>query len=106
MSNNQTHTKDIVDSTVAGYGVSYSITTILSALLVILKETNESVQGLLVAITGHHWITHSLLAVIVFVVLGAVLARRDMNMTANALSASVVGATVLSGLIIAGFFLF
>jgi len=62
------------------------------------------VHGLLVAITGHHWITHGLLDVIVFVVLGAVLSRRDMNLSGNTLITSVVGSTILSGLIVVGFF--
>ncbi|MCF6321394.1 MAG: hypothetical protein L3J32_06450 [Rhizobiaceae bacterium] len=77
----------------------------MSALLVIIKETNESVQGLLIALTGHHWISHGLLNVVVFVGLGWMLGRRNMIMNGNTLTGLVVGATVLSGLIIAGFFL-
>ena len=42
---------------------------------------------------------------VVFVALGLVLRSRDMTMTGNALVATVIGATILSGLIIAGFFI-
>jgi len=104
MTTSQTSSADAVSAKVTGYGISYAITSILNALLVILKESNESVHGLLVAITGHHWITHGLLDVIVFVVLGAVLSRRDMNLSGNTLITSVVGSTILSGLIVVGFF--
>jgi hypothetical protein len=105
MAANQSTSADTVSAKVTGYGVSYAITSILSALLVVLKESNEGVHGLLVAITGHHWITHGLLDVIVFVVLGAVLSRRDMSLRGNTLITTVVGATILSGLIIAGYFI-
>ena len=106
MATSQASAVDTVSAKVAGYGISYAITSILSALLVMLKETNESVMGLLVSITGHHWVSQGLLVVVLFVVLGALLGRRDMGMSGNALISTVVGATVLSGVIIAGFFIF
>jgi len=90
----------------AAFGLSFAITSVLSALLVILKETNkETVFAWMAAATGHHWVTHGLLDVIVFVVLGLLLAKvgGGVRMTANALVATIVGATVLSGLIITSF---
>lgn len=104
MATAQTHNTDDISPAVVGYGISFAVTSILSALLVVLKESNESVQALLVAITGHHWITHGLLDVIVFVALGALLSRRNIVMKGNTLATTVVGATVVSGLIIVGFF--
>jgi hypothetical protein len=95
---------DTVNAKVAGYGISYAITSLLSALLVVLKESNDSVRELLVALTGHHWISHGLLDVIVFVALGAILSRRHLNLSGNALITSVVGSTILSALIVVGFF--
>jgi len=56
MATSQTSAADAVSAKITGYGISYAITSILSALLVVLKESNEGVHGLLVAITGHHWI--------------------------------------------------
>jgi hypothetical protein len=52
-------------------------------------------------------VTHSLLDVIVFVVLGIVLSRMGVGtrMSGNALIGTIVGATVLSGVIIAGYFI-
>ena len=105
MATSQTSAADAVSAKVTGYGISYAITSILSALLVVLKESNEGVHGLLVAITGHHWVTHGLLNVIVFVVLGAMLSRRDMSLKGNTLITTIVGATILSGLIISGYFI-
>jgi hypothetical protein len=105
MSNDQTNTVGNPGATVIGYGISYSVTSIFSALLVVLKESNESVQGLLVALSGHHWVTHGILNLILFVVLGLVLSRREINMSGDTLTKLVAGSTVVGGLIIALFFL-
>ena len=104
---NTENVADQVRTTAAGFGISYSVTSILSALLVVLKESNQSVHDLMVALTGHHWVTHGVLDVIVFVLLGLALSRRagGIRMSANALVANIVGATVISGLIIAGYFI-
>ncbi|VAW10042.1 hypothetical protein MNBD_ALPHA09-1500 [hydrothermal vent metagenome] len=104
MATNQIDTADDFSPTVTGYGISYAVTSILSALLVVLKESYEGVMALLVSITGHHWVSHGLLAVIVFVALGALLSRRNIAMKGNTLITTVVGATVVGGLIVVGFF--
>jgi len=95
---------ETVGATATGFGVSYAITSVLSALLVVLKESSEAVHDGLAAITGHHWVTHGLLDVVVFLVLGFVLSRIGMKMTGNALVSTIIGATVVSGLIITGYF--
>ncbi len=105
MTTNHTNMVETANAKVTGYGISYAITSILSALLVVLKESNESVLNLMISLTGHHWITHGLLDVILFVVLGAILSRQNITMNGNTLIMSVVGSTIVSGLIIAGFFL-
>jgi TRAP-type mannitol/chloroaromatic compound transport system permease large subunit len=92
------------------FGVSLAITSLVSALLVVVKEMSEdTVLALMKRITFHHWFTHSLLVLILFVVLGWVLARTNggqgVNMTVNRFIGVLVGAVVLSGIIIAGFYL-
>lgn len=98
---------DTVGANATGYGIAYAVTSVLSALLVVLKESNDAVLSALAAATGHHWVTHGILDVVVFVALGVVLSRMGggLRMSGNALIATVVGATVVSGLIIAGFFI-
>jgi len=92
------------------FGLSFAITSVVSALLVILKETNEeSVLEWMKAITGHHWVTHGLFDLILFVVLGWALSRpnkgQGVNLSAGALVSCIVGAIVVSGILIAGFYL-
>ena len=93
-------------STVTAFGMSYAITNIFSALLMVLKESSEAVHNFLTAITGHHWVTHGVFNLVVFVVLGIMLSRSGRaQMSAGSLINMIVGSTIVSGLIIAGFFL-
>lgn len=58
------------------------------------------------AATGHHGISHGILVLIVFVVLGWALAQLGFGtrLSGNVLSAILTSSVVLSSLIIAGFF--
>jgi hypothetical protein len=92
------------------FGLSFAITSVVSALLVIIKESSEEgVLAAMKAITGHHWITHGLFNLILFVILGWALARinkgQGMKMSANALVSCIVGAVIISGVLISGFYL-
>jgi uncharacterized membrane protein len=97
---------DSAGTMATGFGLSYAIASIFNALLMVLKEASPAVHDGLGAITGNHWVTHGLLNLIVFVVLGLVLSRSSYaHMSASSLINTIVGSTVVSGLIIAGFFL-
>lgn len=92
------------------FGLSFSITSLLSALLVILKETHEkTVLEWMKNLTSHHWITHGLINLILFVVLGFVLSNTNngngVNITSKNLVIAIAGAVVISGMIIAGFYI-
>jgi uncharacterized membrane protein SirB2 len=92
------------------FGLSFAITSVISALLVILKELNEeSILAWMKAATGHHWVTHGVVNLIVFIVLGWALSRpnrgQGVKISANVLAMSIVGAVVISGLLIMGFYL-
>ena len=95
----------------SSFGLSFAITSLFSALLVVLKETSQhTVLAWMKAVTPHHWITHTLLDLILFVVLGLALAKANkgqgVKISPNRLNNMIVGAFVISGIIIAGFYLF
>jgi predicted Co/Zn/Cd cation transporter (cation efflux family) len=102
-------TNDIGKYTIA-FGVSLAVTSLLSAVLVVLKESNKNLLGWMAKATGHHWVTHGLIAVVVFLALGYGLAqindKQGLRMDPNRIIALIVGAIIVSGLIIAGFYLF
>lgn len=92
------------------FGLSFAITSFLSALLVVVKETNEqTVLAWMKSVTVHHWVTHGIADLVLFVALGLLLAQAGggygVKISAKSLSAAIVSSVVISGLIIAGFFL-
>ncbi len=90
------------------FALSLAITSLLSALLVVIKETNkDSVFAWMAAATGHHWVSHGVLVVFLFLALGWFLGRIGLGaqLSGNALSAIITASVALSSLIIAGFFI-
>jgi len=92
------------------FGASLAITSILSALLVVVKELNEnSVLAWMKGLTSHHWITHGLLMVIAFFAIGWGLAKMNngegLKMTPGRLVCVIASGVVIGGLIISGFYL-
>jgi hypothetical protein len=91
------------------YGVSLAITVLLSALLVVFKELNEPLLNFMKKVTIHHWVTHGAFDLIVFVVLGWLLAKLNggagLKISTKSFVTMIVGAVLLGGLTIAGFYL-
>jgi hypothetical protein len=92
------------------FGVSLAITSILSALLVVVKELNEnSVLAWMKGLTSHHWITHGVFMVIAFFAIGWGLAKmhngQGLKMTPERLACMIASGVVIGGLIISGFYL-
>lgn len=95
---------------VRSFGWSLAVASVLSALLVILKEKSDAVMALMKGATTHHWITHGMVVLFLFVVLGLMLARIASTDTAEtsdftSIAVAIVVSTIISGLILAGFFL-
>jgi len=91
------------------FGLSLAITSFLSALLVLLKETHEDiVLAWMKTVTVHHWVTHGLINLAVFVVLGVALSRPNngngINISSKALAICIAGSVVISGILISGFY--
>ena len=91
------------------FGVSLAITVLLSALLVVFKELNDPLLNFMKKVTIHHWVTHGTFDLIIFVVLGWLLAQLNggtgLKIPTKNFITMIVGAVVLGGLIIAGFYL-
>jgi lipoprotein signal peptidase len=91
------------------FGLSFAITSFLSALLVLLKETHEhTVMEWMKTVTLHHWVTHGLINLVVFILLGVALSKPNngegVNISTNTLVICIVGSVVISGILIAGFY--
>jgi hypothetical protein len=91
------------------FGLSLAICSVVNALLVIAKEKSPALQAELKKLTGHHWISHSAIVILLFITLGWLLAqakgRAGFPMTLNTLTKIIVAGIILSGLLITGFYL-
>ena len=91
------------------FALSLAITSVLSAILVTVKESSQAVMNFMKAVTFHHWVTHGLFVVVIFLALGWGLTRtrngHGPDMTAERLIQIVVGSVVISCVLIAGFYL-
>ncbi|ABK16935.1 hypothetical protein [Syntrophobacter fumaroxidans] len=92
------------------FGLSLAVTSVLSALLVVIKELNEgTVLAWMKQATGHHWVTHGVFNLVAFVVLGFLFAAMSRSPATKEpfgnLTGVVVGTVLASASIIAGFFL-
>jgi hypothetical protein len=92
------------------FGLSLAVTSVINALLVVAKERSPAVQAGMKRLTGHHWITHSAGIIVLFFVMGWLLAKtnggRGVTLTFQNLLRTLVGGVVLGALIIVGFYLF
>jgi hypothetical protein len=91
------------------FGLSLAICSVVNALLVIVKEKSPALQAALKKLTGHHWISHSAIVILLFIALGWLLAqakgRAGFPMNLNTLNKIIVAGIILSGLLITGFYL-
>ena len=92
------------------FGLSVAVTSLVVAVGVIIKEKTPSVMAAMKSMTGHHWISHSLIAILAFVFLGLTIARSRvcdrMSRTAYRLICFVTICVALSSATILGFYLF
>jgi hypothetical protein len=93
----------------SSFGLSLGAASVVNALLVVAKEKSHVVMIGLQKLTGHHWITHSAIVLIVFTVLGLTFAHADggrgVKITADRLVRVLIGSIVLGSLVIVGFYL-
>ena len=98
----------VISKHTISYGLSLAITSVLNAILVATKETHPYVMDAMRRITSHHWITHSVLMVLLFVGLGWCLAQanggRGVCITAQRLLRTVVTGVIFGSLTIVAYY--
>jgi hypothetical protein len=91
------------------FGLSLALTSVLNALLVVVKEKSPAVQAGMKSLTGHHWITHAAIVLILFAAFGWVFAwgkdGQGMTLPVNRLIQTIIAGVVVAGGIIVGFYL-
>ena len=92
-----------------GFGLSLALASVTNALLVIAKEKIPAVQAGLQRMTGHHWVSHVVIILVLFAAFGCIFAQANggagIRISVNRLVSLVVLGVVAGGLIILGFYL-
>lgn len=87
----------VLDRAAAAYGLSAAITIVFNTVLAWIKDAYDPLNNFMAALTGHHWTTHGILDIIVFVVLGVIFQKRGFSMDGTRLGVLLAGAVVLAG---------
>jgi hypothetical protein len=101
------------NSTVSKYttafGLSLALSSVVNALLVVVKEKSPNVQAGMQRLTGSHWITHVAIVLIFFVSVGLLSANvkggQGIAMQVNRLIKTIISGVVAAGIVIVGFYL-
>jgi len=91
------------------FGLALALSSLLNAVLVVVKEKSPAVQAAMKSLTGHHWITHAAIVLALFAGFGFLLAGgrggRGWTLPVNRLIPTLLAGVVVSGAIIVGFYL-
>ena len=80
------------------------VTVATITIITIIAELSEGFKNALKSVTGHHWITKSVFSIIFFFSLYFLLVRTDDNLDVLKEVKMIVWVTMISSLIIIGFF--
>jgi|SRR5581483_2952289 len=90
------------------FGVAVAACSLLNVAIVIVKEQSKAVFAWMQAITGHHWLTHVAIVLLLFAFLGwglAGLGNQQTPQTLRRLTNSLVACVLASLVVLAGFYL-
>jgi hypothetical protein len=87
----------LLDGAAAAFGLSAAIAIVFNTVLAWIKDAYDPLNTFMASLTGHHWITHGLADIAVFVILGMVFMKRDIRMEGSKLACAVAGAVIVGG---------
>jgi hypothetical protein len=91
------------------FGLALALASVANGLLVIAKEKVPAILSGMQKLTGHHWITHSVIILALFVCGGWLFAQANggqgIKLTTSRLIGTLVRGVIIGGLLIVGFYL-
>ena len=96
-----------LDHTATAYGIAAAIAVLFNTLLAWVKDAYDPLNNAMAKTLGHHWTTHGVAVVLVFLIVGFMLSRSSADWIKSRYGAvyMLCGAVVLAGLGLAGWFL-
>jgi hypothetical protein len=99
---------DTSNRTAAAFGVAAAVTVVFNVVLAFIKDAYAPLNTFMANLTGHHWVTHGLADLLLFLLLGWLFTARGIP--ARGLTESLVvavgGATIAAGVALAAWFVF
>lgn len=99
-------TASALDRVSAAYAMAAALTIVFNTILTWAKEAYQPLHAFMASLTGHHWTTHGIADVVLFVVLGLAFVNWGVaaRMAPQRLIGTLIGAVVVAGLGLVGFF--
>lgn len=93
---------------IIAFGYAFVVAALFNAILVVAKEEVEPMKAWMADISGHHWITHGVVVIVLFIAFGIYLREKAARARTSerGMAQWILWATVLSGAIIAAYYLF
>jgi hypothetical protein len=100
-------TSTTLDKTTIGFGLSAAVMSILNTLLVVFKELTPPFKAGMASAMGHHWTTHGVMVIVLFIVLGFVFSGvvKPESWSGSRLGQTIAGSVILSAAALAAFYL-
>ena len=97
----------ITDRATIGFGLSAALTSILNTALVVFKELTPPFKKAMADAMGHHWTTHGVIVIGIFLLLGFVFSGivKPESWGADKLGMTILWSVILAGGALAAFYL-
>jgi hypothetical protein len=97
----------ITDKATIGFGLSAAVVSIFNTLLVIFKELTPPFKAGMASAMGHHWTTHGVIVIGLFLLLGFVFSgmAKPESWGADKLGMTIVWSVIAAGAALAAFYL-
>lgn len=90
-------TEGVLDGAAGAFAMSAVIAIVFNTVLAWVKDAYDPLNSFMASLTGHHWRTHGLVDVVVFVALGYLFMQRGFQADGMKLAKLMTAAIVVSG---------
>jgi hypothetical protein len=88
---------EALDVASSAFGIAAAVTIVFNTVLAWIKDAYDPLNSFMASLTGHHWTTHGLADIAVFLILGWILMARHVRLSGTTLAAALAAAIVLGG---------
>lgn len=93
-------TSGTLDKTTSGFVLAAAVTILFNTALALAKDVSAPLTAYMKRLTGHHWTTHGIADLILFLALGFIFSqtRLGSKLGANAVIATLIGSVIVASL--------